>query len=186
MAFVTLGEARAAASSRGFTASAAQAELRKAAAAPMTTHYDFFLSHTREDAAVIAGIKALLEGEGWKVYVYWAEGDATARVNAATAADLRKRMNNCQALIYASSQASPNSKWMPWELGYFDGRKPGRVAIMPLPTSSSTDFEGQEYLELYPNLERFSWTDGTRSLGIRTGIRSGKTLGVFIRDGVTV
>jgi hypothetical protein len=186
VAFVTLGEARAAASSRGITASAATAELRKAAAAPLTTQYDFFLSHTREDAAVIAGVKTLLEAEGWKVYVYWAEGDATTRVNATTAADLRKRMNNCQALIYASSDASPNSKWMPWELGYFDGRKPGRVAIMPLPSSASTGFKGQEYLELYPNLERFSWTDGTQSLGIRTGDRSGKKLGVFIREGATV
>jgi hypothetical protein len=186
VAFVTLGEARAAASSRGITASGATAELRKAASAPMTTQYHFFLSHTREDAAVIAGVKTLIEAEGWKVYVYWAEGDATTRVNATTAADLRTRMNNCRALIYASSEASPNSKWMPWELGYFDGHHPGRVAIMPLPSSAATGFKGQEYLGLYPNLERFSWTDGTRSLGIRTGARSGKTLDVFIREGATV
>jgi hypothetical protein len=186
MAFVTLNEARLAASARGITAAAAPAELRKAAAAPLTTQYDFFLSHTREDAAVVAGVKALLEGEGWKVYIYWAEGDASTRVNAATAADLRTRMNNCQALIYASSEASPSSKWMPWELGYFDGRKPGRVAIMPLPSSASTGFNGQEYLELYPNLERISWTDGTKRLGIRTGSGSGKTLGGFIREGVTI
>jgi hypothetical protein len=186
MTFVTVNEARVAASARGITAAAAPTELRKAAASPLTTHYDFFLSHTREDAAVIAGVKTLLEGEGWTVYVYWAEGDATSRVNATTAADLRKRMNNCQALIYASSETSPNSKWMPWELGYFDGRRPGRVAIMPLPSSASTGFKGQEYLELYPNLERLNWTDGTKSLGIRTDVGSGKTLGGFIRDGVTV
>ncbi len=96
------------------------------------------------------------------------------------------RMNNCQALIYASSEASPSSKWMPWELGYFDGRKPGRVAIMPLASSAATGFKGQEYLELYPDLERFNWTDGTKSLGIRTGVRAGKTLGRFINEGVTI
>jgi hypothetical protein len=75
---------------------------------------------------------------------------------------------------------------MPWELGYFDGRKPGRVAIMPLPSSATTGFKGQEYLELYPNLERLNWTDGTKSLGIRTDVGSGKTLRGFIREGVTV
>src|SRR5436190_11750319 len=68
MTFVTLGEARLAASARGITAAAAPTELRKAAAAPISTQYHFFLSHTREDAAVIAGVKTLLEGEGWKVY----------------------------------------------------------------------------------------------------------------------
>src|SRR5436305_13699073 len=98
MTFVTLNDARLAASARGSASAAASTELRKAAAAPLTTQYNFVLSHTREDAAVVAGVKALLEGEGWTVNVYWAEGDATTRVNVEPAADLRRRMNNCQAL----------------------------------------------------------------------------------------
>jgi hypothetical protein len=183
--FVTLAEARAAASARGLTTSAAT-ELRKAAAAPITNRYDFFLSHSREDAAAIAGVKAMIEAEGRTVYVFWAEGDATARVDATTAANLRVRMNNCRALIYASSNASPDSKWMPWELGYFDGRKPNRVAIMPLPNSATSGFIGQEYLKLYPNLERIRWNDGTRSLGILTGSDSGQKLGGFIAYGASV
>jgi hypothetical protein len=183
--FVTLAEARAAASARGLAASAAT-ELRKAATAPITNQYDFFLSHSREDAAAIAGVKALIEAEGRTVYVFWAEGDATARVDATTAANLRVRMNSCRALIYASSNASPDSKWMPWELGYFDGRKPDRVAIMPLPNTATSGFIGQEYLKLYPNLERIQWTDGTQSLGIRTGSDSGQTISGFIAYGASV
>jgi hypothetical protein len=93
---------------------------------------------------VIAGVKTLLEDEGLKVYVYWIEDGQSDRVTAATAANLRMRVNSCQALIYASSRASPKSKWMPWELGYFDGREPGRVAIFPLPSSSYSSFLAYE------------------------------------------
>ncbi len=185
MTYVTLAEARSAATSRWATKSLAESALRTAAAAPTSTDYDIFLSHSHEDAQVIAGVKTLLEHEGVTVYVYWAEEDQAAPVTAATAAKLRVRMNHCRALIYASSQASPKSRWMPWELGYFDGRKPGRVAIMPLPSSGST-FVGQEYLGLYPHLERILWDTGRRSLGISTGARTAKNLSAFIRDGATL
>ena len=184
MAFVTVEEARAATSRRGFTASSAQTEMRKAAAAPMSTEYDIFLSHSSEDAAVIAGARTLLEAEGLKVYVYWIEDGQAARVTKATAGNLRSRMQHCRGLIYASSQASPQSKWMPWELGYFDGRKPGRVAIFPLTSSAGSSFVGQEYLALYPKIERISWTAGPRTLGISRGETTAARLGTFLRDGV--
>jgi hypothetical protein len=185
MAFVTIAEARSAAATRGFTAASAQAELRKAANAPPSTEYDVFLSHSSEDAAVVAGVKALLEQDGVKVYVYWIEDGQSQRVTAATANNLRSRMQHCRALIYASSQASPKSKWMPWELGYFDGHKPGRIAIFPLAGGiAGSSFVGQEYLALYPNVERISWQDGRRGLGIATGSRTADPLGTFIRNGV--
>jgi hypothetical protein len=184
MAYVTLSEARSAAASRWVTKSLAESALRSAAAAPATTDYDIFLSHSHEDGQAIAGVKALLEQERVSVYVYWAEENHAAPVTAATAAKLRVRMNHCRALIYASSQASPKSRWMPWELGYFDGRKPGRVAIMPLP-SSSTTFAGQEYLKLYPNVERVPFTSGRRGLAVRTSATT-RDLLAFMRDGLTL
>jgi hypothetical protein len=185
LTFVTLDQVRAAARARGVTASAIT-ELREAAAASMRTQYDFFLSHSHEDALAISGVKAMLEAERWTVYVYWAEGDATARVDAATAQILRTRMNNCKAFIYASSDASPTSRWMPWELGYFDGRKPGRIAIMPLRSSASARFQGQEYLKLYPNVEEINWSDRPRSLGIFVGDNTARPLSGFITHGATV
>src|SRR5690242_7963904 len=117
MSYMTLSAARAAAAARGLSSFTAVQEMRKFASAPLTTQYDIFLSHSSEDADVIAGIKILLEGEGATVYVYWAEEDQAERVTAASAGRLRARMQNCRALIYASSKASSNSKWMPWELG---------------------------------------------------------------------
>ena len=54
-------------------------------------------------------------------------------------------------MFYATSENTTNSKWMPWELGYFDGLKDKRVAILPIKKNNNfaEDFKGQEYLGLY-------------------------------------
>lgn len=45
-------------------------------------------------------------------------------------------MNHFRYPLYASSRASPQSKWMPWELGYFDGRRSGRL-VGEAPTAAT-------------------------------------------------
>ena len=184
MTYVTLTSARAAASARGLTRTLAEAEMRKAASAPLSTQYDVFLSHAREDVDVVAGLRSLLEREGLTVYVYWMEPQPT-QVTPETAAKLRTRMEHCKSLIYASSHASPNSKWMPWELGYFDGYRPGHVAILPLVAAGSSSFVGQEYLALYPHVEQISWTDGRRGLGVRIGTNQAEAVRTFVTRAVT-
>lgn len=75
---------------------------------------------------------------------------------------------------------------MPWELGYFDGLHGSRIAVLPLVQSEGASFEGQEYLGLYPLVERLPTTNGknlpyvTRGQGTRTYIE----LGAF-RSGAT-
>jgi hypothetical protein len=116
--------------------------------------YDIFLSHSALDADVIFGLKLQLEASGYTAYVYWIEDPQSRNtVDATTAAKLKVRMANCKGLLYAASQHSSASRWMPWELGYFDGIK-RRVAIAPIETSDTKyyfeGFKGQEYLDLYP------------------------------------
>ena len=55
-------------------------------------------------------------------------------------------------MLYLTTANSVQSVWMPWELGYFDGHKPGHVAILPV-IESGVGFEGQEFLGLYPVME---------------------------------
>lgn len=114
--------------------------------------YDIFLSHSYQDAEVILGLKYTLEEKGYEVYVDWIEDKQLSRdnVNAQTANQLRVRMRSCKSLFFATSDNSSNSKWMPWELGYYDGYK-GKVAILPINDSlyQKDSFEGQEYLGLY-------------------------------------
>jgi hypothetical protein len=59
-------------------------------------------------------------------------------------------MKNCDSLFYAFSQNSTNSKWMPWELGFFDGYK-GNVVVIPINKNpqSSVYYKGVEFVSLY-------------------------------------
>lgn len=43
---------------------------------------------------------------------------------------------------------------MPWELGYFDGMRPAKVAIFPIVEASDSEFTGIEFVGLYPKIER--------------------------------
>ncbi|WP_213534454.1 hypothetical protein [Paenibacillus sp. J45TS6] len=67
------------------------------------------------------------------------------QVSKETANTLRKRMRQCGSLLYAVSASSINSKWMPWELGYFDEIK-NKVEILPITdTAQATDtYQGQD------------------------------------------
>jgi hypothetical protein len=162
--------------------------LRKSAATSLSTTFDVFLSHSILDAQVILGVKSLLEAEGLSVYVDWVE-DAEldrSRVTVRTADMLRTRMRHCSSLIFATSSNSSNSKWMPWELGYFDGFKPGFVSILPLVQSRYDDFRGQEYLGLYPYIEDIDWNTGRSGFGISTGIRTARDLSGLVRTGFLV
>ncbi|WP_262684638.1 toll/interleukin-1 receptor domain-containing protein [Paenibacillus baimaensis] len=117
-----------------------------------TKNYDIFLSHSYSDAKIILGLKLELEEMGHSVYVDWIEDLQLDRskVTKETAEQLRTRMKRCKCLFFATSDNSTESKWMPWELGYFDGIK-GKVGVIPITnTTSQTDaFEGQEYLGIY-------------------------------------
>lgn len=124
--------------------------------------FDIFLSHSFRDAPVILAIAELLESQGVRVYVDWLVDRQLDRskVNATTAALLRKRMEQCRSLIFATSTSSPSSKWMPWELGYFDGLRGSRIAIMPIEEHEIPGKYGQEYLELYPAIEKLPAVGG--------------------------
>jgi hypothetical protein len=175
--YVTIGQAQSASRSAYSTRGVAESQMIKSAAAPMTTSYDIFLSHSFEDAEVIAGVKVLIETEGLSVYVDWID-DAQAdrsKVTAKTADMLRERMKHCRFLLFATSKASSSSKWMPWELGYFDGMRSDRVGILPIVQSDGGSFVGQEYLGLYPARQFIDFDIG-HHLGRITAPNKGETL----------
>lgn len=116
----------------------------------ITKTYDIFLSHSSSDAGLVAGLKLELEDLGFSVYVDWLEDPKLSRANVTkeTAMVLKARMNQCKALLYAFSENATNSKWMPWELGYFDGIK-GTAAVLPISRTNKSSFQGSEYLGIY-------------------------------------
>jgi len=124
------------------------------AAQKSKTRFDVFLSHSYGDARVILGVYALLKKQGVEVYVDWIVDPQLDRaaVTSRTAELVRERMRESKALIYAHSLNSGKSRWMPWELGYFDGFR-SAVAILPISDTGRDSISGVEYLSLYPYID---------------------------------
>jgi hypothetical protein len=135
-----------------------------------TDHFDVFLSHSFKDALAILGVKRMMESFGLIVYVDWIVDQDLDRENVSlnTARVLRARMDQSSSLVYVHSDNSGKSAWMPWELGYSDGKRPSFVWILPIVELYDTEFKRQEYLCLYPVIEVID-------LPARLG--SGRTLG---------
>jgi hypothetical protein len=169
MAYVRIAEARAAGLNvRAYVSkSASQILTEDARRFSPSNRYDVFLSHAYRDGEVILGVKSLIEALGMTVYVDWIDDTGLDRgtVTRNTAKVLRERMRASSCLVYAHSANAGESVWMPWELGYFDGFKPSFVWILPLVDESDSEYEGQEYLGLYPPVEKLSSLAGRMNLG---------------------
>ena len=111
----------------------AAAQLRQLDKTSADKGFDIFLSHSYLDAEVVLGLRETITAMGFSIYVDWVDDVHLRRsdVSRETAVALRQRMASSKALFYATSIASPASKWMPWECGYFDGLK-GKVAVFGL------------------------------------------------------
>lgn len=130
--------------------------------------YDIFLSHSYTDRAIIPALKKELENFGYTVYVDWIDDKLLNRENVSkdTAKVLQKRMKQSKCLIYATSENSSTSRWMPWELGYFDGIKDKMVGILPIKKSGNNfrdDFNGEEYLGLYYYIDKSTLQNTNRT-----------------------
>lgn len=117
--------------------------------------YDIFLSHSFSDREEVQQAKVELEQCGYTVFVDWDEAPKPDRsaVTEKTVVWLRKNMRRCASLFFATSKHSPHSKWMPWELGYMDAFR-GRVFVFPLDDDVAQGDTGQEYLDIYPVIDR--------------------------------
>jgi hypothetical protein len=146
---------REAARAGSLTASAARTTMLQESVA--RARYDFFLCHAKLDERLIKAIRDRLVSRGYSVYVDWIDDAHLDResVSELTAETLRRRMDSADALLFVSTQASTQSVWMPWELGYFDGSTgPGHIGIVPIfNVGSGQPYQGQEYLDLYPQFQ---------------------------------
>ena len=118
--------------------------------------FDVFLSHSSaEPEDILLGVMRFIEEAGLSVYVdkYTDPQLSPDQVTTETAQLLRTRMRASNVLLYVHSRYSQRSRWMPWELGFFDGLK-GRVGIVPVTLRQQSGFVGEEYLGLYPYVDR--------------------------------
>lgn len=164
--------------------------LQKSAALVLKDHratdqdsFDVFLSHsTAEPEQALLGIKGYLEDLGLKVYVdkYSDPHLSPDSVTKDTAEVLRRRLRQSQALLYVYSRHSSKSRWMPWELGFFDGYN-GKIGIVPVTVDQEEAFKGEEYLNLYPYVDRVSDKQGQQRLWINRTAREYAPLAGWIK-----
>lgn len=154
--------------------------LNESSSAAPSEYFDIFLSHSFSDAQKVSGrdilrLKRLLERFGFSVYVDWIEDpelDRT-RVTPRNANILRRRMDHSESLLFVTSANSSASTWMPWELGYMDGKtatlaKLGKVAIFPFSNSPAriNNYYGQQFLGLYPHVVQHRNRSGHAALWV--------------------
>jgi hypothetical protein len=151
MAILTEADVLAAAHSKTMY-KAASSILRESRDSSLSS-FDIFLSHAKLDTEIVVGVKAILEATGQSVYVDWINDPQLDRsaVTPKTANLIRSRMRQCKSLMYVYTPNATNSRWMPWELGYFDAYN-GNVAILPVLKAGQT-FKGEEFLGLYPYVD---------------------------------
>ena len=149
MAYLTRSELRTHLYDQKFTIS--ESYSRKLATAGWKVKV--FLSHCRADAELIEAAELILKNEGVEIYKDIDDANMPKITSPQTAQLIKEKIEECDRFIMiAGESAIQESRWVPWELGFADGKKPKRVAIIPV-----QDFAGQwrgaEYVGLYPTIE---------------------------------
>jgi hypothetical protein len=113
-----------------------------------------FLSHSHEDADIILPAINFLLSTGVTVYVDWLDDDMPKITSSQTAERIKTKIMECSHFVVLLTENSRNSKWVPWELGFADGKKRiHNIGILPIKRSSYTgdyEFSGLEFMSLYP------------------------------------
>ena len=93
---------------------------------------------------------------GISIYVDWADTTMPERPNGITAGNIKNQIIslNDKFVLLATNNAVV-SRWCNWEVGIADPFKLSKlkIAILPLADNSGT-WNGNEYLQIYPRIER--------------------------------
>lgn len=116
-----------------------------------------FLSHSHQDNDIVLSIIEFLLRENTYVYVDWLDPTMPKVTSAETATKIKERIIQCDRFIVLLSENSKESRWVPWELGFADAKKDNsKISIFPIKRNLSTsdsNFDGLEYMELYQTIK---------------------------------
>lgn len=124
------------------------------------SEYDVFLSHATKDEEIMQLAKAYFERQNKTVYVAELEDpiatDADETITKEFVRTLQNAMEISASFCYVLSKGGQESTWMPWELGYFDGKYGNKKPIQVLTIydnmiDDEDKYHGHEYLKLYPH-----------------------------------
>jgi hypothetical protein len=122
--------------------------------------YDIFLSHSTADKSIVLGMRELLASMELRVYVDTVEDPTLSdpTLSRFVATKLRSRMRQSRTLLYIVTENTQRSRWMPWELGYFDGLR-GKVGILPV-SDGNAPYKPDAFDAFYPPVYMEPFTMG--------------------------
>lgn len=82
-----------------------------------------FLSHSHKDAQLALGLQALLNDQGWDVYIDWQDQTMPDKPDTETALNIKSAIVRADWFLFLATQHSTTSRWCPWEIGFADGKK---------------------------------------------------------------
>lgn len=122
-----------------------------------TSTTSVFLSHSHHDKALIVQAKTFFENLGISIYVDWADETMPEKTNGITAQKIKRQIYKNDKFVLLATNSAITSKWCNWEVGIGDTYKLSnrKIALLPLAENSGT-WNGSEYLQIYPRIEKGS------------------------------
>lgn len=138
--------------------------------ARLGNHPTAFLSHSHKDKEFVEGLQVLLYEYGWHVYIDWLDHSLPDQPSRETALKIKNKIDELGWFFFLATPNSVTSRWCPWEIGYADKSKPHR-RILIIPTEDrSGAWYGNEYLQLYNQLNLDKGQVVIRGPGIPFGV----------------
>ena len=118
-----------------------------------TAEKTVFLSHSHEDRELAEGLKKTLGQMGINLYIDWLDNKMPPQTNRETAEALKNKITEMNFFMILATKTALTSRWVPWEIGIADGRKPHQQILLVPVADPSGEFHGSEYLRLYNYIE---------------------------------
>ncbi len=114
-----------------------------------TKEFDVFISHSSLDKENIIEFYKKINQLGLHIYIDWVNDKYLLKrdlINENTAKAILHRLSKSKLLISYITEASINSQWTPWEIGYFNGL--GKPILIYNPENIAMPV----YLNIYPKI----------------------------------
>lgn len=109
-----------------------------------------FLSHKHDETEELDSAISFLKRFNVDVYVDWLDEGMPKKTSGKTADRIKTKIKENRKFILLATPAAIDSKWCNWELGLGDSAKYiEHIAIFPV-KANYLDYNGNEYLEIYP------------------------------------
>jgi len=148
------------------------------------SQFDFYVSPSNVETELIIGTALSLEDCGYSVCLDgYREHDSTdRRITQERGKELRSVMERCLGMIILTTSAKSDSIWLPWECGFFEGKK-SRIAVLPITPANSDIYRGEGYLGLYPFITRYQTQNQKTQLVVKFGTKVYCTLSNWLAGG---